>query len=208
MILFLFLIFFVLGSPFVQAFESCHSDDSRQICLGVKYVVYQGLNGRIEIDHKIAENNLKLVNLIWKRCDLSFQVDEFLQVKPLDFGLRYQAADFSDLEHVRNTFGSDRSLLVVTTAAWDRSSALGKTTANAWTTMPGSRPLGIVLEQGVGAFGNIIAHELGHYLNLYHFPDENDVMSSIIYSRSRDLSSAQCELARNTVRTYWAKMLR
>jgi hypothetical protein len=74
--------------------------------------------------------------------------------------------------------------------------------------MPGTYPVGSVFEAPVAAFGNIYAHEIGHYMNLYHVPDTTDVMDATIYYNSTQLSSAQCATTRETIQQSWTAMLR
>jgi hypothetical protein len=74
--------------------------------------------------------------------------------------------------------------------------------------MPGSGLYGVVLEQKVGNFPNIIAHELGHYLNLYHANERSEVMNAIIYDTSNTITQEQCETARAAVKKWWPNMVR
>jgi hypothetical protein len=75
--------------------------------------------------------------------------------------------------------------------------------------MPGGGgPFGAILERPVASFANIIAHELGHYLNLYHVSDATDIMNPIIYSSSTKLTSSQCATARSAASFFWSKMYR
>jgi hypothetical protein len=68
--------------------------------------------------------------------------------------------------------------------------------------------MGVVMEQPVGAYPNIIAHELGHYLNLGHVSDSANVMNPIIYSNSTRVDPSQCEAARAAATYWWTNMIR
>jgi hypothetical protein len=81
-------------------------------------------------------------------------------------------------------------------------------TPNAWTAMPGSSPSGTVIEGRVAAYPEMIAHELGHYLNLEHVKDATDLMNPIIYRTSTRLSPDQCENVRKTALTSRALAIR
>ena len=97
---------------------------------------------------------------------------------------------------------------LVTTGTWDRSGSLGETTANAWTSMPGGGPYGSVLERPVGLNSHLIAHEIGHYMNLVHVSDSGAMMNPIIYSTSNRISATQCKTARSAALYFWAQMIR
>lgn len=188
--------------------ESCHSDDPKRICLGLKYVVYRDSTGEPVVTPQSAVNNVRAINAIWGQCNIAFQIDRFSPVKPVDYELRYQTGNYSELEDIRNTFEDSSALLIVTTGTWDRTGSLGNTGANAWTAMPGGGPYGAILERPVGTFSNIIAHEIGHYLNLLHVQDKTDIMNPIIYSSSTKLTEAQCNTARSASSFFWHKMYR
>jgi hypothetical protein len=129
-------------------------------------------------------------------------------VNPSTQNLAYETANNEDLTSIRAAFTTETSLLVVLTGTWNRTGSLGGTAANAWTAMPGDGPYGAILEQPVADFPNIIAHELGHYMNLPHVSDTSDLMNPIIYPTSGSLTADQCETARSAATSYWSKMLR
>jgi hypothetical protein len=192
----------------IRVGKSCVSNDPEYLCLGLKYVVYVDPSSQPVIEAKVVESNLNVINSIWSQCKIGFQVDEFLPKNPQSAGLPTDTSDFSDLDRIRQTFSEESSLLVVTTYPWKRDGNLGHTPANAWTKMPGSGLYGVILEQKVGAFPNIIAHELGHYLNLYHEKENTDVMNAIIYNNSKVIKQEQCATARLSVKKWWSNMIR
>lgn len=189
--------------------KSCVSNDPDFLCLGVKYVLYVDATSKQPVvDPTVAEKNFSTINSIWSQCKIGFQIDELLLKNPESAGLPADTAEFSDLDRIRQAFDEESSLLVVTTAKWKRDGNLGHTPANAWTKMPGSGLYGVILEQKVGAFPNIIAHELGHYLNLYHANENTDVMNAIIYNNSKVITQEQCTTARAAVKKWWSNMVR
>lgn len=188
--------------------DTCKSDDPNHICLALKYVVYQEPTGDPLLTQAEVSNNLIGINQLWKQCNLSFQVDEFLTANPDTYGLQFHPSDNSELDGIRSSFGNESMLLVVTTGSWNRNGSLGSTPANAWTSMPGDDLLGSILEGPVDTFSNIVAHELGHYLSLAHVEDAGDLMNPIIYDSSVILSEDQCSDARTASQSYWQKMLR
>jgi hypothetical protein len=188
--------------------ESCRRDDPGRVCLAIKYVAFRDSVEKPTVTLDQAISNVKNINELWEQCNLGFQIESYFAVDPDKMGLKYALSNYSDLDKVREAFGEDNSLLVVTTGAWDRSGSLGSSSANAWTSLPDSGPFGAVLEKPVATYSNIIAHELGHYLNLLHTSDTNQLMNPVIYQRSRGIAERECSTARNTARSYWKRMLR
>jgi hypothetical protein len=192
----------------VASGKTCVSDDPAFLCLGVKYVVYEDSSSQPIVSPGAVEKNFSAINSIWKQCKIGFQLDELVVKNPESAGLPADTTEFSDLDRIRQAFNDKSSLLIVTTHKWKRDGSLGHTPANAWTKMPGSGLYGVILEQKVGAFPNIIAHELGHYLNLYHTNENTDVMNAIIYNNSNVITKEQCATARASVGKWWSNMVR
>lgn len=186
--------------------ESCHSNDPDKICLSLKYVVYKDSQGAPVADDAQILANLSEINDIWSQCGIGFEIGERLQADPADYGLLYNTSSMGELTTIRDKLNDGNTLLVVSTGTW--AGSLGAGSANAWAAMPGGGPYGVVLEAPVADTGNLVAHELGHYLNLDHYGDTSDVMNPVIYSSSRALTTAQCTAARDASVYYWAKMMR
>jgi hypothetical protein len=188
--------------------ESCSSSDSTRYCVGLKYVVYADSQGTPVVSKEEAINNVKAVNSLWAQCNIAFQIDEFLPEDPVSYALRFNTASNSELDLIRRNFLDSDTLLLVTTGKWDRTGSLGSTGANAWAAMPGDGLYGVIMESPVGTYSNIIAHELGHYLNLGHYSSTTNLMNALIYSTSTQLTSSQCSAARSAVSYWWKAMLR
>jgi hypothetical protein len=189
-----------------QIGETCHSDNPDKICLSLKYVVYEDSKQIPVISTQQALTNLDQINKLWSQCDIAFEIGEYLTPQPTTYGLNFNTMASSDLTTIRQKFQDSSKLVVVTTGIWEGS--LGSGSANAWTTMPGGGAYGVVLEAPVADYSNIIAHELGHYLNLDHVSDTSDLMNPIIYDSSTDLTSSQCNVARAAAKNYWKAMYR
>jgi hypothetical protein len=188
--------------------ERCHSNDRDHLCLALRFVTYEDPEGQAaESDHEVSDT-IRGVNEIWRECGIEFQVDDFRPVNPAQFALHYRTANYSELDQIRKVFRSRDALLVVVTGPWDRAGSLGNTHANAWTNLPGEALYGSILEKGVGKAPNLLAHELGHYLSLDHVEEAGDVMSPILYPRSRELTRGQCRSARWAIFNYWLPMMR
>ncbi len=187
--------------------EKCGSE-GKVLCLGLKTVVFKDQGGTPTVNAKEMQTLIQEVNSIWAACGVEFTLDQYLAVDPTEFGIQYQIANYSDLTRVRETFADSDTLLVVTTGPWNRAGSLGNTGANAWTSMPGEDALGVVLEKSVGTYTPLVAHELGHYLSLDHQSATSSLMSPVIYNSSRELSTAECRAATDTILDYWNRMLR
>jgi hypothetical protein len=187
---------------------SCQSRDPTYLCLALKYVVYKDFSEKLVTHQKVAIKNIYKINQIWKSCRIGFQIEKFYPALPKKYQLRYQPADEFELTDIRKGFQEESTLLVVTTGKWNRSRSLGSSLANAWTSLPGEPPYGAILERPVAGFANIIAHELGHYLNLLHVNDSSDLMNAVIYEDSEQLTVSQCSSARLATLAYWQRMLR
>ena len=174
----------------------------------MKYVSYENDSGSAIVDQATTLANLQTINQLWGQCNIAFQIDTVQAVNPSQSGLEFSPANTSELDDIRSAYADNKTLLVVTTGTWNRSGSLGSTPANAWTAMPGGGPYGSVLEQPVGNYGNIVAHELGHYLNLDHVSDTSDLMNPIIYANSTSLYPSQCNTARSAANYFWTSMLR
>ena len=183
--------------------SSCVSSDPSRICLGLKYVVYEDDKGVPVATASDALANLREINLLHGRCNIAFQIEQFEEVDPRQYDLAFNTANTSDLDAIREKFSDRSHLLIVTTGPWNRAGTLGATSANAWTAMPGSGPYGSILEAPVAKYSYIFAHELGHYLDLEHVDDANDLMNPVIYQKSRDLSRSQCDTERTLADGLW-----
>ncbi|MBC7692966.1 MAG: matrixin family metalloprotease [Methylotenera sp.] len=188
--------------------DTCHSTDSSKLCLALKYTVYTHPDGTPVVSRSEAIANVQGLNKLWASCNIAFQMDELADVDPVNSGLTFATANNSELDKIRSAYENNSTLLVVTTGNWNRSGSLGSTGANAWTNMPGNYRSGSILEAAVGTFYPIIAHEIGHYLNLDHVSDSSNLMNPVIYGSSTGLTAGQCSAARSAAQSYWKSMLR
>jgi hypothetical protein len=186
----------------------CSSSDPNKMCVALKYVAYLDSTGTPTVTQAQAISNVSAMNEIYAQCNIAFQIDEYKAVDAASLGLTYQTANLSELDKIRAALENETTLLIVTTGTWNRSGTLGNTGANAWTNMPGGDVFGAILERPVATYSNIVAHEIGHYLNLDHVSSTSDLMSPIIYDYSTTLTSSQCSTMRSAVNYFWPKMKR
>jgi hypothetical protein len=188
--------------------NSCIGGNTRNLCLAIKYVTFKDATGKSVLSEKDAIQNIIGINQVFSQCNIGFQIEEFISEDPTKTGLLFNTGDDAELDEIRKTFQDPSALLIVTTGKWNRSGTLGKSSANAWTNMPGADHPGVVLESTVAVFSNIIAHELGHYLSLYHIQDQSYLMNPIIYKYSTKFTEAQCNSMRESAQNHWKAMLR
>ena len=186
--------------------ESCQSKDPHHVCIALTYVSFIDSSGKAISDEAGAIANVKAVNDLWKQCDISFQIEKYQAASAKEAGVVYSPLAYSQIDDIRNAFGNDKSFLLVMSGPWG-------TVKNAWTNSPGSGPYGAVFESSVTNYPQIIAHELGHYLNLDHIvpepgEDPANLMNFKIYPAPNMLYSQQCATARASATGYWTKMLR
>lgn len=193
------------------AAEIAQAPSSKTLTLGVDYVMYRERFALSAVDVESEKKILKQweeVNQIWKPCEIQFQLDHFRAVDPSEYHLNERTMELGELNEIRARFATETSLLVVLTHAWDRRGSLGSHMANGWTTLPGDGIYGAILEGPTLDFPNILAHELGHYLNLKHSEEKPDLMHPIVYPHSVEITPLQCEEARSTAQFFWKRMLR
>ena len=176
--------------------------------LAVKYVAYADSTGTPAVSRAQAQANLDQANRLFAPCKIQFTLEDYVAANSLSYGLAYQPSELDDMDKIREDFADDSTLLVTTTGTWDRSGTLGNTHANAWTSVPGSAPFGVIVERPVGNYSNLIAHELGHYVGLFHRSETDNLMSPIIYQTSTQVTDQQCLQAKTAIQVNWKKMLR
>jgi hypothetical protein len=185
------------GQPVIG--ESCAGGGDR-ICIGVSYVTYV-VNGSPVVGADQVAANMERINRIWAQCGIAFQVERYEAVRPEEAGLPSGSAAGSQTEAVRRGLADDSTFLIAQTGYWG-------TTKNAWTQSPGFSTHGAVLESTVATSAEVIAHELGHYVNLDHVSDSSNLLSPLIYPDSDTLYSSQCATARESAQRDWPAMLR
>lgn len=178
-----------------------------EICLALKVVAY------IEEGLPVAERSaidtlMTQVNEIWSRCGIQFFVEEYQSVEAKNLGLPILTLYRSELPRIREILHSNNQLLVVLTTAWGNEGDINDNGADAWTTLPGNPPYGAIIDKPVSTHAAILAHEIGHYLNLGHVPARENLLSPVVTSKSRVLSDSQCSSARGMAKEYWPQMLR
>jgi hypothetical protein len=192
--------------PAHQAGLPCGDPDNTHLCIALNYVTYQDSSGQPIVNRAQATSNVQNINTVWDQCHVQFYLENYTAADPVNYKLDFAPSTSDELGNVRSAFTDHSRLTVVTTGQW--TGQLGSQAPNAWTEMPPVGPFGTVLEASVADVGNLIAHELGHYLNLQHVTDVYDVMNPVVYSNSINLTDDQCSMARATAISFWGSALR
>jgi hypothetical protein len=195
-----------MTAPAHRAELPCADQNSNHLCIALKYASFQDSSGAPIVTNPQAKQNITAVNTLWSQCHIQFYVESYTQIDPKSYGLAYSSSTSDDLQSVRGALSDGNTLLVAITGQW--SGNLGSQSANAWTSLPPVGPFGSVFEQSVAKYPNLIAHELGHSLNLSHESDSFNVMNPVVYSNSLNLTDTQCSEARATAISFWGSVLR
>ena len=165
----------------------------RQLRLAVRFVSYLDRPGGPTASRALAHAFIERANEIYSSCGISFELEQYLAVRPR--GVPFHLSSMNDLDPTRARFDDPARLVIIDTGNWNHS-RMGA--ANAWTALPGNSPSGAVLEAAANDHAELIAHELGHYLNLDHVNDASNLMNPIIYHSSTRLNAGQCRVIRDT----------
>jgi hypothetical protein len=176
-----------------------------ELVLAVKFVPYVGGDGRPVLSESRARAMIEEVNRIYSRCDLRLRLELYHAVRPETAGLAFEARTMKDLNRIREPFDDPRFIVVITTGPW-RHESMGK--AHAWTMMPGEAPAGTVIDGGVAGNAALLAHEIGHYLNLEHEKVSGNLMNPLIFGDATLLSAQQCQELRASAQSSRSAALR
>ena len=186
----------------------CESLGENESCLALRFVSYQDPTGRPVVNQDEAKQTVAGINSVWAGCGIQFTLESYELVAPNDFGVAFNPSQFFELDLIRSRFVQDQSLLIVASGPWAQGSQLQAYGANAWSTGPFLQSPGIVVEQAMAHYANLIAHELGHSLNLPHLSDAMDLMNPVVFPNSTRLYEQQCEVAQDSLTEHWGAALR
>lgn len=197
------------GSPTdLPWMDEARSDDPNHLTLATKYVAYANGQGNPVVDVQTAKGLFAEINRLYAPCNLHFRVEEYVPVNPESVGLDYSPSSMGQLNTIRKAFEDNTKVLVINTGSWNSSGGLGADGANAWTMMPGEYPSGAVIESVVAKNAPLVAHEIGHHLNLDHVSSASNMMNPVIYDTSTSLTPRQCESVRQAALTVHRAQLR
>ena len=189
----------------IQILNQDQEHNQQPINLALRFVELLHQDGSLMMSEGAARGLTKKVNKIFSACQIQFSLEDYQVVKPQDVGLSNYPKSLTQMTNFRKPFFDPRYLVIIKTGKWDHNK-VGN--ANAWTAMPGDAPSGVVIESPVSSFAGLVAHELGHYLDLYHVENSKNLMNAMIYGDSKQLSQKQCLTMRSTAMKVWASALR
>lgn len=176
-----------------------------ELWVALKYVTYVDGSGQPVVSPEGMAKIVDNINELYAPCDLRFIAEEYLSISPKDLGLDFELASLGELDTIRTEFDDVKHLVVINTGPWNHYQVGA---ANAWTVMPGNSPSGAVIDALVADSAEVVAHELGHYLNLDHVSDPTNLMNPIIYASSTRLSPGQCDEVRQAATSIRAEATR
>lgn len=197
-----------LPAPELNQTPADAKTSARHLTLALKMVSYQDAQGQPILSQDQAKKVVDGINALYATCNLSLVLEDYQSVKPGDQGLALNPSTMAELDQIRAKYNDPSRLFVVDTGRWDPSGGLGADGANAWTMMPGEATSGAVLESTVADNAPLVAHELGHYLNLDHVQNPSDMMNPVIYPESTQIESWQCDQMRDAAQGARAYALR
>lgn len=159
-----------------------------------------------------VEKTFKKVNRIWAPCRITFQPEKQWMVDPAEHGLwPLKAGSISDLQVIIASLWDPRFLEVL---------VLGKTLDSDGISFAGfaissigdyteKDPSGVVIRDVHVNDGMVLAHELGHLLNLQHTDRDNALMQPKHSSDSdTELNAAECEIAQARIQYRFRSAIR
>jgi hypothetical protein len=186
-------------SVFSKSFEANAAQAPSAVSMALKFVEFSDESTSPPLSNSQVKQLIQKLNQLYSQCDITFQLGEYQIVKPADYGLPMGPTSVKKMHEFRKPFDDPRYLVIINTGKWNHQKV---GTPNAWTAMPGEVPAGAVLEAPVSNFPGIVAHEIGHYLNLNHMENNKNLMNPIIYGDSKELTEDQCSQMRATAVTH------
>lgn len=165
------------------------------LTLALKFVEFFQEDGNPALTEKNVHELVAKINPYFQSCKIRFQMEDYRALDSKSYGLSYTIQSAKEMKKLRKPFDDSRYLVVINTQKWDHDK-MGS--PNAWTAMPGEFPSGIVMEAPVASYPGLVAHELGHYLNLNHVSNVKNLMNPIIYKSSEFFTPEQCVEMRKT----------
>ncbi len=165
------------------------------LTLALKFVEFFQEDGTPVLSEKNVHDLVAKINPYFQSCKIRFQMEDYRALDSKSYGLSFTIQSAKEMKKLRKPFDDSRYLVVINTQKWDHEK-MGA--PNAWTAMPGEFPSGVVIEAPVASYPELVAHELGHYLNLNHVSNVKNLMNPIIYRTSEFFTPEQCIEMRKT----------
>lgn len=183
------------------------SPNPNLLVIAVKYIALKDTAGAADSPARAdVETMLAKVSSVWAQCDIAFFLAKYETAVADDYGIDMTPSSFSALREVRQVFDDGTYALVARVNDFVNSSELG--TSNAYSTMPGSEPEGIVVEKVSQTSHMLMAHEFGHLIGGLGHTTGTNLMNHFVSPSNTPLTSSQCAKARATIESYHSRWLR
>lgn len=165
--------------------------------MAVKYVVLRPSGGASAagpaISREEAETVFDKMSELWSPCNVRFVLEEFVTATAAELGVPYHPGGASDRYRLRQAFTDSKRAVYIVTGKWDRERDPKDNGSNAFSSVPGDGPQGIVLESWVAKSHRLLAHEFGHISgDLDDTDGDDDLMNHMVGIKNTKLSAEQC----------------
>lgn len=174
------------------------SKNNEELTVAVRYMSFRESSGGAIVDEATVKGMMGKISDVWSQCNISFVLEAYEVLDPSGIGAKMSPNSFYDIDTLRTKLQTDSDLLMVATGPWGRDGDLGN--PNCYSSFPGDEADGIVCEQKVTGNGNLLAHEVGHWLDLVHTSTGGtNLMSPVISPANSEISADQCATARTAI---------
>lgn len=204
------------GSEFLGRRELGAADvvanSNEQLKVAVRYLAFRGGDGAVA-KRDAVEKMVSHMSDVWSQCYIGFMLENYSEIEPSGINAQFSPANYSELDSMREATQSDSDLEIIGSGKWNRAGDLGNSGSNCYSSFPGDQAQGIVCEASSAASPTIMAHEVGHWLNLYHTDDPTsdyiddttwqnqagNLMLHLVAPTNTELTHGQCARARSAI---------
>ena len=197
-----------------SAQEVAGSDET--LTIAVRYLAFTDSTGKAVAEQAAAQQMVEGMSRYWRQCNIQFALEEFKAIDAGSINARYNPSNYSELDEMRMATQNDSQLTLIGTGVWNRSGSLGNSGSNCYSSFPGDRAEGIVCEFKSAAKDFMMAHEVGHWLNLRHTNSPttdavddthsgnvaNNLMDHVVAASHGDMTAGQCYRAREAIGSF------
>lgn len=182
-----------------------------KISIAVKFVALRpSQNGAPQLaSRQEVEQLVARMSKLWSPCNVSFVLEEFVEPRAEDLGLPYNPGTPSDRFLIRQRLSDQKRATYIITGKWNRARDPYDNGSNAFSSVPGDGPQGIVLEDWVSRSHRLLSHEFGHLGgNLDDTSGPLDLMNHVVGAGNTQLSPEQCQQVVASIKQYNPDWLR
>jgi hypothetical protein len=189
------------------------AQSGEQLDIAVRYLSFTDSNGTAVVNQGEVQEAMDYASRIWAQCGIGFRLENFQEIQAESIGTRFNPANYSELDQMRINTQQDTDLIFIATGKWNRSGTLGSSGSNCFSSFPGDEAEGIVCEKSSAASPTMIAHEVGHWVDLRHTNSPstdgvddtnagnvgNNLMDHFVGPSNTEMTRGQCARARSAI---------